>query len=86
MNRRRVHPMTALVCWLAAAVVVLLCALVIVSAELARRDVTDVHLDRAHLAGMEFGHSMCLGTRAELERQAARPAALPQRRSGGGLL
>ena len=86
MTRRRTHPMTALVCWLASAVVVLLCALVIVSAELARRDVADMQLDRAHLAGMELGQTMCLGFRGELERQAARPAVLPQRHGGGGLL
>lgn len=85
--KRRVHPMTAMVCWLAAAVAVLLCALVIVTAELARRDVADLQLDRAHLAGMELGQTMCLGFRGELERQAARPAVLPQRRNnGGGLL
>ena len=82
MNRRRVHPMAALVCWLAVAVVVLLFALVIVSAELAQRDVADVQLDRAHLAGMELGQQMCLGLRGELERgRAARPA-----RHSGGLL
>lgn len=81
---RRTHPMTALVCWLAATVVVLLFALVLVIAELAQRDVAEVQLDRAHLAGMELGQNMCLGFRFELERAPAAPPAARGR--VGGLL
>lgn len=84
MSRRRVHPLAALVCWMAVGILVLLFALVWVASQ---RDVADVQLDRAHLAGMELGQQMCLGFRSELERgQAVRPAAVPQPRRGGGLL
>ena len=82
MKRR--HPLTALVLWLGLCCLVLMLALVWV---VSQRDVADVQLDRAHLAGMELGQQMCFGFRGELERgQAARPAAVPQPRRGGGLL
>ena len=53
MKRR--HPLTALVLWLGLCVVVLLFALVWV---VSKRDVAEVQLDRAHLAGMELGQTM----------------------------
>ena len=82
--KRRVHPMTWLVGWLAVALVATLFTLVWV---VSKRDVAEVQLDRAHLAGMELGQMMCLGFRSEMERgQAVQPAALPQPRRGGGLL
>ena len=82
--KRRVHPMTWLVGWLAVALVATLFTLVWV---VAQRDVAEVQLDRAHLAGMELGQTMCLGFRSEMERgQAVQPAAVPQPRRGGGLL
>lgn len=80
--KRRAHPMTALVLWLGLCVVVLLFALVWVVSE---RDVAEVQLDRAHLAGMELGQTMCLGFRSEMDR-AARPAAAPAVPGRGGLL
>ena len=80
--KRRAHPMTALVLWLGLGVVVLLFALVWVVSE---RDVAEVQLDRAHLAGMELGQTMCLGFRSEMDR-AARPAAAPAVPGRGGLL
>lgn len=84
MSRRRVHPLAALVCWMAVGILVLLFALVWV---VSQRDVADVQLDRAHIAGMELGQTMCLGFRSEMERgQAVQPAAVPQPRRGGGLL
>lgn len=84
MTRRRVHPLAALVCWMAVGILVLLFALVWV---VSQRDVADVQLDRAHMAGMELGQTMCLGFRGELERgRAVQPAALPQSHRGGGLL
>jgi hypothetical protein len=82
MKRRRIHPMTALVCWLAVAVVGLLFALVWV---VSQRDVADLQLDRAHLAGMELGQRMCEGFRSEMEH-GARPAAAPAVPGRGGLL
>ena len=82
--KRRVHPMTWLVGWLAVALVATLFTLVWV---VAQRDVAEVQLDRAHLAGMELGQTMCLGFRGEMERgQVVQPAAVPQPRRGGGLL
>ncbi len=82
MKRR--HPMTALVLWLAAFSLALLCTLVWV---ISQRDVAEVQLDRAHMAGMELGQTMCLGFRSEMERgQVVQPAAVPQPRLGGGLL
>lgn len=82
--KRRVHPMTWLVGWLAVALVATLFTLVWV---VSKRDVAEVQLDRAHLAGMELGQTMCLGFRSEMERgQAVQPAAVPQPRRGGGLL
>lgn len=80
MKRR--HPLTALVLWLGLCCLVLLLALVWV---VSQRDVADVQLDRAHLAGMELGQSMCLGFRSEMER-AARPATAPAATQRGGLL
>lgn len=80
MKRR--HPLTALVLWLGLCVVALLFTLVWV---VSKRDVAEVQLDRAHLAGMELGQTMCLGFRSEIER-AARPAAVPATPSRGGLL
>lgn len=80
MKRR--HPLTALVLWLGLCVVALLFTLVWV---VSKRDVAEVQLDRAHLAGMELGQTMCLGFRSEIER-AARPAAAPATPSRGGLL
>ena len=71
--KRRVHPMTQLVGWLAVALVAAMFALVWV---VSKRDVAEVQLDRAHMAGMELGQTMCLGFRSEMER-AARPAAAP---------
>lgn len=79
--KRRVHPMTWLVVWLAIALVAALFALVAVVAQLP----ADQQLDRAHLAGMELGQQMCLGFRSEMER-AARPAAVPVQPQRGGLL
>ena len=82
--KRRIHPMTWLVGWLAVALVATLFTLVWV---VSKRDVAEVQLDRAHLAGMELGQTMCLGFRSEMERgQAVQPAAVPQPRRGGGLL
>ena len=82
MKRR--NPLTALVLWLGMCCVVLLLALVWV---VSQRDVAEVQLDRAHLAGMELGQTMCLGFRSEMERgQVVQPAAVPQPRRGGGLL
>mgnify|MGYP000069471372 FL=1 len=84
MSRRRLHPLAALVCWMAVGIVALLFALAWV---VSQREVADVQLDRAHLAGMELGQTMCLGFRSEMERgQAVQPAAVPQPRRGGGLL
>lgn len=80
MKRR--HPLTALVLWLGLCCLVLLLALVWV---VSQRDVADVQLDRAHLAGMELGQTMCLGFRSEMER-AARPATAPAATQRGGLL
>ena len=80
--KRRVHPMTWLVGWLAVALVATLFTLVWV---VSQRDVAEVQLDRAHLAGMELGQTMCLGFRSEMER-AARPAAAPAVPGRGGLL
>lgn len=80
--KRRVHPMTALVLWLGLCVLALLFALVWV---LSKRDVAEVQLDRAHLAGMELGQTMCLGFRSEMER-GPRPAAAPAAAQRGGLL
>lgn len=80
MKRR--HPLTALVLWLGLCVLALLFALVWV---VSKRDVAEVQLDRAHLAGMELGQTMCLGFRSEIER-AARPAAAPSAIHRGGLL
>lgn len=71
MKRR--HPMTVLVLWLGLCVLALLFALVWV---VSKRDVAEVQLDRAHLAGMELGQTMCLGFRSEMER-AARQSAAP---------
>ena len=53
--KRRVHPMTWLVGWLAVALVATLFTLVWV---VSKRDVAEVQLDRAHLAGMELGQTM----------------------------
>lgn len=84
MSRLRVHPLTALVCWMAVGILVLLFALVWV---VSQREVAEVQLDRAHLAGMELGQTMCLGFRSDMERgQAVQPAAVPHPRRGGGLL
>lgn len=80
MKRR--HPLTALVLWLGMCCLVLLFTLVWV---VAQRDVAEVQLDRAHLAGMELGQTMCLGFRSEMER-AARPAAGTAVPGRGGLL
>ena len=80
--KRRVHPMTWLVGWLAVALVATLFTLVWV---VSKRDVAEVQLDRAHLAGMELGQTMCLGFRSEMER-AARPAVTPAVPGRGGLL
>lgn len=80
--KRRVHPMTWLVGWLAVALVATLFTLVWV---VSKRDVAEVQLDRAHLAGMELGQTMCLGFRSEMER-ATRPAAAPAATQRGGLL
>lgn len=80
--KRRVHPMTWLVGWLAVALVAALFTLVWV---VSKRDVAEVQLDRAHLAGMELGQTMCLGFRSEMER-AARPATAPAATQRGGLL
>lgn len=80
MKRR--HPMTALVLWLGLCCLVLLLALVWV---VGQRDVSDVQLNSAHLAGMELGQQMCLGFRSEMER-GPRPAAVPVRPQRGGLL
>lgn len=77
MSRRR-HPMTSLVVWLGVTVLTLLLTLVWV---VARRDVSELQLDRAHLAGMELGQTMCLGFRSEIERSAVQAPA--QRKSGG---
>ena len=80
MKRR--NPLTALVLWLGMCCLVLLFTLVWV---VAQRDVAEVQLDRAHLAGMELGQTMCLGFRSEMER-AARPAVTPAVPGCGGLL
>lgn len=80
MKRR--HPLTALVLWLGLCVVVLLFALVWVVSE---RDVAGVQLDRAHLAGMELGQTMCQGFRSEMEH-GPRPAAAQPLQKRGGLL
>lgn len=80
MKRR--HPLAVLVLWLGLCVVALLFTLVWV---VSQRDVAEVQLDRAHLAGMELGQTMCLGFRSEMER-AARPAAAPGGALRGGLL
>ena len=80
MKRR--NPLTALVLWLGMCCLVLLFTLVWV---VAQRDVAEVQLDRAHLAGMELGQTMCLGFRSEMER-AARPATAPAATQRGGLL
>lgn len=80
--KRRVHPMTWLVGWLAVALVAVLFTLVWV---VSKRDVAEVQLDRAHLAGMELGQTMCLGFRSEMER-AARQSAAPAATHRGGLL
>lgn len=78
MKRR--HPLVPLVIWLGVAVAALLFALVFV---VSQRDVADVQLDRAHMAGMELGQQMCLGFRSEMQRA---PAAKPAARQSGGLL
>ena len=84
MKRRRNHPLIPIVVWLGVALACCLFALVLV---LIRTAGQDEQLDRAHTAGMELGQQMCFGFRGELERgQAARPAAVPQPRRGGGLL
>ncbi len=80
--KRRVHPMTWLVGWLAVALVAALFTLVWV---VSKRDVAEVQLDRAHLAGMELGQTMCLGFRSEMERAAGQSAA-PAATQRGGLL
>ena len=80
MSRRRLHPLAALVCWMAVGIVALLFALAWV---VSQREVADVQLDRAHLAGMELGQQMCLGLRSELERA---PARAPAAHAPGGLL
>ena len=80
MKRR--HPLTSLVLWRGLCCLVLLLALVWV---VSQRDVAEVQLDRAHLAGMELGQTMCLGFRSEMER-AARPATAPAATQRGGLL
>ena len=80
MKRR--HPLTSLVLWLGLCCLVLLLAFVWV---VSQRDVAEVQLDRAHLAGMELGQTMCLGFRSEMER-AARPATAPAATQRGGLL
>ena len=80
--KRRAHPMTALVLWLGLFCLALLFTLAWV---VSQRDVADVQLDRAHLAGMELGQTMCLGFRSEMDR-AARPAAAPAVPGRGGLL
>ncbi|MBD9395754.1 hypothetical protein [Acidovorax sp. ACV01] len=80
MTRRRVHPFTWLVFWLGITVTALVLALVWV---VSNRDVSEVQLNRAHLAGMELGQTMCLGFRSELERSAS-PQPAP--RKSGGLL
>lgn len=80
--KRRVHPMTWLVGWLAVALLAALFTLVWV---VSKRDVAEVQLDRAHLAGMELGQTMCLGFRSEMER-AARQAVAPAATHRGGLL
>ena len=74
MKRR--HPLIPLVIWLGVAVTALLLALAFV---ISQRDVADVQLDRAHMAGMELGQQMCLGFRSEMQRA-------PARQGRGGLL
>ena len=74
MKRR--HPLIPLVVWLGVAVTALLLALAFV---ISQRDVADVQLERAHLAGMELGQQMCLGFRSEMQRA-------PAQQSHGGLL
>lgn len=80
MKRR--HPLTALVLWLGLCCLALMLALMWV---VSQRDVAEVQLDRAHMAGMELGQAMCLGFRSEVDR-AARPTAAPAAPSHGGLL
>lgn len=67
MKRR--HPLIPLVVWLGVAVTALLFALTFV---ISQRDVADVQLEHAHLAGMELGQQMCLGFRREMQRAPAR--------------
>lgn len=79
--KRRAHPITGLVVWLAVALVAALFALAAVVAQLP----ADQQLDRAHLAGMELGQQMCIGFKSEMER-GPRPAAAQPAPQGGGLL
>ena len=57
---KRLHPMTALACWLGAMLLAVLMALVCVVHSM---HVSDARLDAAHLAGMAQGATMCPGGR-----------------------
>ncbi|MDZ7862643.1 hypothetical protein [Acidovorax sp.] len=57
---KRLHPMTALACWLGVMVLAVLLALVYVVHSV---HVSDARLDAAHLAGMAQGATMCPGGR-----------------------
>lgn len=70
---KRVHPMTALACWLGIA----LCATLLAFAWVVASGTTPSHaqLNAAHLAGVELGNNMCVSFRDELGRNQARSAA-----------
>ncbi|MDZ7862420.1 hypothetical protein [Acidovorax sp.] len=57
---KRLHPMTALACWLGVVVLAVLLTLVYVVSEM---HVSSARLDAAHLAGMAQGATMCPGGR-----------------------
>lgn len=57
---KRLHPITALACWLGVILAAVLLTMVYVVSEM---HVSDARLDAAHLAGMAQGATMCPGGR-----------------------